>query len=112
MLRNGSGGPAPVAASDRTPLRQRVARLSLLSLLLIVAAVGLLVLAVWIAVPSSDHIGHLPVARAVRLPDISLVVAGVAVAIAFFVVLAALNAAAAMRVLARDRRIPTPLTPE
>jgi cellulose synthase/poly-beta-1,6-N-acetylglucosamine synthase-like glycosyltransferase len=104
----------PVAAGDRTPLRRRVSRLSLLALVLVVAAVALWVLAVWIASPSdaSRTVGHLPIAHPDHFPDLSLVIAAVAAAAAFFVVLAALNSAAALRVLARDRRIPVPLSPE
>ena len=103
-----------MAAGDRTPLRQRVARLSLLALALVVAAAALLTLAAWIAVPSRapQLFGHLPLAHPFHFPDLSLVIAAGAVAAAFFVVLAALNAAAAMRVLARDRRIPSSPTPE
>jgi hypothetical protein len=41
-----------------------------------------------------------------------LIVAAGAAAAAFFLGLAALHAAAAMRILARDRRIPAPLSPE
>jgi len=47
-----------------------------------------------------------------EVPSVSLIVAAGAAAAAFFLGLAALHAAAAMRILARDRRIPAPLSPE
>ena len=101
---------------EQLPLRRRVARLSRLALALIVAAVGLLALAVAVAVvwgsEATTAVGRIPVAAADAVPSVSLVVAAGAAAAGFFVGLAALHAAAAMRVLARDRRIPHALTPE
>jgi cellulose synthase/poly-beta-1,6-N-acetylglucosamine synthase-like glycosyltransferase len=90
-----------------------VARLTLLSVGLIALAVGILVLAAWIAhrVAPKEIVGQLPLGPR-DIPGVSLLVAVGAAAAAFFVGLAALHAAAAMRVLARDRRIPPPLSPE
>ena len=95
------------------PLGRRVARLSLLSVGLIAFAVGILLLAAWLAhrVAPKEIVGQLPLGPD-EIPAVSLLVAAGAAAAAFFVGLASLHAAAAMRVLARDRRIPPPLTPE
>jgi cellulose synthase/poly-beta-1,6-N-acetylglucosamine synthase-like glycosyltransferase len=96
------------------PRRRQVARLSLLAAVLWALAGALLVLAVWGAVvaPRAERAGRLPLEVEWRLPALSiLVVAGAALA-ALFLGLAALHVAAAMRVLARDRRIPPPLSPE
>ena len=89
------------------PLGRRVARLSLLSVGLIAFAVGILLLAAWLAhrVAPKEIVGQLPLG-ADEIPAVSLLVAAGAAAAAFFVGLASLHAAAAMRVLARDRRIP------
>ena len=104
------GNVSTVAA---IPLRRRVARLSFLAVALIAAAFGLLAVAAWIAheVGARDIVAQLPLGPSDVPPVSALMAAGVAVA-AFFVGLAALHAAAAMRVLARDRRIPSPLSPE
>jgi cellulose synthase/poly-beta-1,6-N-acetylglucosamine synthase-like glycosyltransferase len=77
-------------------------------------AVGLLAAAVAVAWGSEAKtaVGRLPVAAAAAIPSVSLIIAAGAAVAGFFVGLAALHAAAAMRVLARDRRIPHPLTPE
>jgi cellulose synthase/poly-beta-1,6-N-acetylglucosamine synthase-like glycosyltransferase len=103
-------------AGEQLPLRRRVARLSWLALALIVLAVGLLAAAVAAAVvwapEAKTVVGRLPVAADDAIPPVSLVFAAVAAAAGFFVGLAALYAAAAMRVLARDRRIPHALSPE
>jgi hypothetical protein len=74
-----------------------------------VVAVGLLAAAVAVAWGSEvkTSVGRLPVAAAAAIPSVSLILAAGAAAAAFFVGLAALHAAAAMRVLARDRRIRT-----
>jgi biofilm PGA synthesis N-glycosyltransferase PgaC len=100
-------------AGEEIPLRRRVARLTLLSVGLIALAVGILVLAAWLAhrVAPKEIVGQLPLGPN-DIPAVSLLVAVGAAAAAFFVGLAALHAAAAMRVLARDRRIPPPLSPE
>jgi poly-beta-1,6-N-acetyl-D-glucosamine synthase len=103
-----------VAAGETTPLRRRVARLSLLAVGLIAVAAVLWTLAVLIAAPSHARnvVGALPLAHAAHFPSIPVLLAAGAIATAFFVTLAALEAAAEMRVLARDRRIPAPLSPE
>ena len=90
-----------------------MARLSLLSVGLFALAVGVLVLAAWLAhrVAPKEIVGQLPLGPD-KIPVVSLLVAVGAALAAFFVGLAALHAAAAMRVLARDRRIPPPLSPE
>jgi cellulose synthase/poly-beta-1,6-N-acetylglucosamine synthase-like glycosyltransferase len=100
-------------AVEEIPLRRRVARLSLLSVGLLAFAVGILVLAAWLAhrVAPKEIVGQIPLGPD-DIPAVSLLVAVGAAAASFFVGLAALHAAAAMRVLARDRRIPPPLSPE
>jgi cellulose synthase/poly-beta-1,6-N-acetylglucosamine synthase-like glycosyltransferase len=92
----------------------RVARLSWLTIALFGLAVVLLVLAVWVDLQAhrSNLVGQLPLGANASVPSIPLVVAAGAVATAIFVGLAALHAAAAMRILARDRRIPQRLSPE
>ena len=57
-------------------------------------------------------VGQLPLGADDNVPSVSLILAAGAAAAAVFVGLAALHAAAAMRVLARDRRIPHRLSPE
>jgi cellulose synthase/poly-beta-1,6-N-acetylglucosamine synthase-like glycosyltransferase len=99
-------------AVDPPPLRRRVARLSLLSVVLLTAALALVVTAVLVALRSKDEVGWLPTGLADGVPSLNVVAAGVAIAAGVLVGLAALYAAAAMRVLARDRRIPAPLSPE
>ncbi len=102
-----------MSAQD-VPLRVRVARLSRLTAVLIGASLLLLVLAAWAALGAEprDLVGQLPLGADATIPSISLIAAALAVAAATFVGLAALHAAAAMRVLARDRRIPHRLSPE
>lgn len=99
---------------DKPPPRRRVARLSWLSVALIGATLLLLVVAAWIALRAhpKDIVGQFPLGADDNVPALSLILAAGAAAAAFFVGLAALNAAASMRVLARDRRIPPPLSPE
>ncbi len=103
-------------AVEQPPLRRRVARLSRLTVALIVIALGLLAVAVVVSIEwhtkSVAAVGRLPVAAATAIPSVPLFVAAGAAAAGLFVGLAALHAAAAMRVLARDRRIPHSLTPE
>src|SRR4051794_11315773 len=101
----------PVA---EVPLRRRVARLSLLSVGLAALTIALLLMALWVAVGAETRqlVGQLPVGAPAALPRFSLAVAVGAAVAACFVGLAALHAAAAMRILARDRRIPPPLSPE
>ena len=103
-----------MAVVDTPPLRRRVARLSWLSVALIALTICLLLLAGWIALRANPHdiIGQLPLGANDNVPSASLIVAAGALAATFFVGLAALNAAASMRVLARDRRIPPPLSRE
>ena len=88
--------------------------MSWLTVALIGLAVVLLLLAIWIASGAEprDLVGQLPLGADDTVPSISLIVAVGTVAVAVFVGLAALHAAAAMRVLARDRRIPHRLSPE
>ena len=59
-----------------------------------------------------DIVGQLPLGADDNVPALSIALAALALGLAFFLGLAALHAAAAMRVLARDRRIPHPLSPE
>jgi len=110
----GVGREISVAAGDKTPRRRRVAGLSWLSVALIGVTLVLLALAGWIALRAhpTDIIGQLPLGANDNIPSVSLLLAAVAGAAAFFVGLGALNAAAEMRILARDRRIPAPLSPE
>jgi cellulose synthase/poly-beta-1,6-N-acetylglucosamine synthase-like glycosyltransferase len=96
------------------PLRDRVARLSWLAVGLVGLALVLLLLSLWIAFRSETKnlVGQLPLGAAGAVPSAALMLAAAAALAAFLVGFAALNAAAAMRVLARDRRIPHPLSPE
>ena len=88
--------------------------MSRLTAALIGVSVLLLVLATWAALGAEprDLVGQFPLGADATIPSISLIAAAGAVAVATFVGLAALHAAAAMRVLARDRRIPHRLSPE
>ena len=99
---------------EELPLRRRVARLGWLTLALTGLTLALLGIAVWLALtePGTHGAGRLPVAAKDSLPSIALILAVGAGAAGAFLGLAALHAAAAMRVLARDRRIPPPLPPE
>jgi cellulose synthase/poly-beta-1,6-N-acetylglucosamine synthase-like glycosyltransferase len=87
--------------------------LSWLVIVLVAAVLVLLALALWVAwrVEVTTVVGRLPLAAA-AIPSVPLILAAGAAAAAVFVGLAALHTAAAMRVLARDRRIPNSLTPE
>jgi len=102
-----------VAAPD-IPVRRRVARLGWLTAGLMAFTLGLLALAVWDASRGhpGDGIGRVPVGANDEIPSVALIVAAVAGMASVFMALAALHAAAAMRVLARDRRIPPPLPRE
>ena len=114
-LEDQTRGSEEVASRDENPpRRQRVARLSRLAVALIGLTVVLLPLAVWVAFREEpkDIVGQLPLGADDNVPSVSLILAAGAAAAAFFVGLAALHAAAAMRVLARDRRIPQSLSPE
>src|SRR4051812_49676937 len=59
-----------------------------------------------------EMVGQLPLGADDDVPSVSLILAAGAAIAGVFVGLAALHAAAAMRVLARDRRIPAELSPE
>jgi poly-beta-1,6-N-acetyl-D-glucosamine synthase len=103
-----------VVEKEQLPLRRRVARLSLLTVALFALALANLLLAAWVALRAhpKDLIGQLPLGANDDVPSVSLIAAAGAAAACVFAGLAALYAAAAMRVLARDRRIPPPLSPE
>src|SRR3954467_6792480 len=103
-----------MAVSDELPRRRRVARLSLLAVALLGLSLVLVVVTAWIALRegSGDIVGRLPLGADDNVPSLSLILAASAAVIGVFVALAALHAAAAMRVLARDRRVPAELSPE
>jgi cellulose synthase/poly-beta-1,6-N-acetylglucosamine synthase-like glycosyltransferase len=88
--------------------------LGFLTALLAVVSLALLGVAVWVALRGEPKplVGQLPVGAADAIPAGWFILAAVAGGVAFFFGLAALHAAAAMRVLARDRRIPHALSPE
>src|SRR5581483_6604492 len=96
-----TSAPSTMPGVEELPLRRRVARLGWLTLALTGLTLALLGIAVWLALtePGTHGAGRLPVAAKDSLPSIALILAVGA-------------AAAAMRVLARDRRIPAPLPPE
>jgi cellulose synthase/poly-beta-1,6-N-acetylglucosamine synthase-like glycosyltransferase len=73
-----------------------------------------LLVAAWVALRANpqDVVGKLPLGADDDIPSFSLILAAGAAAASVFVGFAALHAAAAMRVLARDRRLPAPLSPE
>ena len=104
-----------MAVVDTPPLRRRVARLSWLTVALIGADhVPAVAGRVGGATGPSRRTSSASFRSGAddNVPSVSLILAAGAAAAAFFVGLAALHAAAAMRVLARDRRIPPPLSPE
>ena len=103
-----------MSGANELPFRRRVARLGWLTIALTGLSLALLGIAVWMALTGrpAHNVGRLPVAAEDSLPSIPFVLAVFAAAAGAFVGLAALHAAAAMRVLARDRRIPPPLSPE
>ena len=110
-----SRGSEGIALGDENPpLRRRVARLSRLTVALIGLTLVLSAVALWVAFREAptDIVGQLPLGAGDNVPSVSLILAAGAAAAACFVGLAALHVAAAMRVLARDRRIPQPLSPE
>jgi cellulose synthase/poly-beta-1,6-N-acetylglucosamine synthase-like glycosyltransferase len=100
-----------VVAQRPLPLRRRVARLGWLAFVLSLVAVGLLVVAVLVGARADPKVklGFLPVGPSDDVPSLAFLLAAALVGAGVFVGLAALYAAAAMRVLARDRRIPSPL---
>ena len=75
---------------------------------LIALTLLLLALAVWIALREDpkDIVGRFPLGADDNVPSVSLILAAGAAAAGVFIGLAALHAAAAIRVLARDRRLP------
>jgi poly-beta-1,6-N-acetyl-D-glucosamine synthase len=103
-----------LAVAEQLPLRRRVARLGWLTLGLIALTIAFLAVAAWVALRAHPHdvVGKLPLGADDDVPALSLILAAGAAAASVFVGLAALHTAAAMRVLARDRRIPHPLPPE
>ena len=89
--------------------------MSWLAIVLVGLFVVLLLLAAWVAFGAgepADLVGYLPLGADDNVPSVSLILAAGTLAAAVIVGLAALHAAAAMRVLARDRRIPYRLSPE
>ena len=88
--------------------------MSWLTVALIALTVILLLLALWVAFRAEprDIVGQFPLGADDNVPSVSLILAAFAAAVACFFGFAALHVAAAMRVLARDRRIPPPLSPE
>src|SRR3954452_14702481 len=95
-----------MAVNDELPRRRRVARLSFIAVALLGLSLVLVVAAAWIALreAAGDTVGRLPGGADDNVPPVSLILAACAAVIGVFVALAALHAAAAMRVLARDRR--------
>ena len=95
-----------VAVVTQPTLRRRAARLGSLTVVLIALTVCLSIFAVMVALgmESGDSIGRVPVGAKDTLPSIAAMLAVAVAAAAVFVGLAALHVAAAMRVLARDRR--------
>jgi cellulose synthase/poly-beta-1,6-N-acetylglucosamine synthase-like glycosyltransferase len=87
--------------------------LSLIAVALIAGSIALIALAIVVAVRAHPKValGALPVSIGNALPPLWFVLVGGALVAGCLVGLAAMYAAAAMRVLARDRRIPPPLTP-
>ena len=103
-----------MAVAEKQTLGRRVARLGWLTLGFVALTLAFLLVAAWVAFRAhpKDVIGKLPLGADDDVPSLSLILAAGAAAASVFVGLAALHAAAAMRVLARDRRIPPPLSPE
>jgi cellulose synthase/poly-beta-1,6-N-acetylglucosamine synthase-like glycosyltransferase len=95
-------------------LRRQAKRLGRLAFALAGLTIAMLAIAA-LAVDGVGPIhvlGELPVGSRDEIPAVPLLVAAVAGIATFFVMLAALHAAAAMRVLSRDRRIPAPMSRE
>ena len=97
-----------VAVVTQPTLRRRAARLGSLTVVLVALTVCLSIFAVMVALgmESGDSIGRVPVGAKDTVPSIAAMLAVAVAAAAVFVGLAALHVAAAMRVLARDRRGP------
>src|SRR4051794_920085 len=91
--------------------RRRIARLSVLAAALAGLCVVMLGLAVWFDQRGGrgDGTVRLPVGISYSVPAATFVTAALIGLVAVLVGFAALEAAAAVRVLARDRRIPAPL---
>ena len=97
-----------MAVVTQPTLRRRTTRLGTLTLALIAVTLCLLFVALRAAfsVGPGDSIGRIPVGANKILPSVAATLAVLSAAAAVFVGLAALHAAAAMRVLARDRPVP------
>jgi len=93
---------------------RRAARLSVFAISLLTLAFGFVVLAVVLSLGehSTATATRLPVPVTISRPAVSILLAALAAAAAVIVGLAALQAAVAMRVLERDRRIPSALSAE
>ena len=94
-------------------LRRRVARAGTITVGL--TAVALIMAAVAVREALGEHaravLAGIPIAAEQNVPPVAIILAVIAGAGAVLVGLSALHAAAGMRVLARDRRIPDPLPP-
>ncbi|PXW32439.1 UNVERIFIED_CONTAM: cellulose synthase/poly-beta-1,6-N-acetylglucosamine synthase-like glycosyltransferase [Williamsia faeni] len=102
-------------ADSRIPQGVRLARLWLLTLVLFGLALALMAVGAWFAwqaQPTHDDVGYVPVGVAASVPPASVIFGAGAVVTGCFFGLTALHAAATIRVLARDRRIPAPLPAE
>ncbi|WP_217702488.1 glycosyltransferase [Nocardioides guangzhouensis] len=92
-------------------VRVRTARLGALAVGLLLVALALVAAAVWLSLDGggTDRVGHLPIDVEYSAPRVAVLMAAVASVLAVAVGFAALQAAGAMRVLARDRPAPEPL---
>ncbi len=101
------------AHPDTIPLQRRVARLGWLTAALVAVTLALIAVALWLALGTSSRqtTAQLPLNAGDDGLGLAPILAAGAAVTALFLGLAALHAAAAMRVLARDRRIPAPLSP-
>ena len=97
----------------QTTLRRRVARAGAITVGLTAVALIMVVVAIREALGEHAHrvLAGIPIAPEQNVPPVAIIIAVIAGAGAVLVGLSALHAAAAMRVLARDRRIPDPLPP-
>ena len=103
-----------MAVVTQPTLRRRTPRLGTLTLALIALTLCLsfIALRAALSVGPGDSIGRIPVAAKDAVPSVAAILAVLAAAAAVVVGLAALHAAAAMRVLARDRPAPDRLPRE
>ncbi|WP_319432521.1 glycosyltransferase [Mycobacterium sp. RTGN5] len=99
--------PVERAGSAPLPYRQRAPRLGLLTAILFALSLILVLPAVWVGVRHWRN-DPLPFAATTHILTWSLLLTVGAAATALIVLLTAFHAAAAMRVLARDRNIPDP----